>query len=208
MVEMLGVLAIIGVLSVGAIAGYSQAMFKYKLNKNIEQLSIFSMSVLEHYSGLEQGDDNTSAFIAGVAEALNIVPDGMKVSYPYIVDIFGNRFRPYIRNGSRRFVIEYYFNESGYFNGESEFTINTSLCPYLLTDFVRPYSNILYYTFIFRGEGKPSGSIWYGDKRCTNADRKCLNNMTRDDVYAMCHECIENSTCSLNIEFDVANEAQ
>ena len=34
MVEMLGVLAIIGVLSVGAIAGYSKAMMKYKLNKH------------------------------------------------------------------------------------------------------------------------------------------------------------------------------
>lgn len=33
MVEMLGVLAIIGVLSVGAIAGYSKAMFKHKLNR-------------------------------------------------------------------------------------------------------------------------------------------------------------------------------
>ena len=36
MVEMLGVLAIIGVLSVGAIAGYSKAMFKYKLNKPLK----------------------------------------------------------------------------------------------------------------------------------------------------------------------------
>ena len=33
MVEMLGVLAIVGVLSVGAIAGYNKAMTKYKLNK-------------------------------------------------------------------------------------------------------------------------------------------------------------------------------
>ena len=39
MVEMIGVLAIIGVLSVGAIAGYSKAMMKYKLNKQSEQLS-------------------------------------------------------------------------------------------------------------------------------------------------------------------------
>ena len=39
MVEMLGVLAIIGVLSVGAISGYSKAMFKYKLNKHAEQMS-------------------------------------------------------------------------------------------------------------------------------------------------------------------------
>ena len=39
MVEMLGVLVIIGVLSVGAISSYSMAMYKYKLNKQSEQLS-------------------------------------------------------------------------------------------------------------------------------------------------------------------------
>ena len=36
MVEMLGVLAIIGVLSAGALKGYSDAMFKYKMNKTID----------------------------------------------------------------------------------------------------------------------------------------------------------------------------
>ena len=39
MVEMLGVLAIIGVLSVGGIAGYSKAMFKHKINKTMDILS-------------------------------------------------------------------------------------------------------------------------------------------------------------------------
>lgn len=44
MVEMLGVLAIIGVLSVGAISGYSKAMYKYKLNQSLELYShIFSL---------------------------------------------------------------------------------------------------------------------------------------------------------------------
>ena len=36
---MLGVLAIIGVLSVGGIAGYSKAMMKFKINKTIDQIS-------------------------------------------------------------------------------------------------------------------------------------------------------------------------
>ena len=39
MIEMLGVLAIIGVLSIGAIAGYSKAMFKYKMNKTMDIIS-------------------------------------------------------------------------------------------------------------------------------------------------------------------------
>ena len=47
MVEMLGVLAIIGVLSVGAIAGYSKAMEKYKLNKHAEAVSMLINNVLQ-----------------------------------------------------------------------------------------------------------------------------------------------------------------
>ena len=39
MIEMLGVLAIIGVLSVGGIAGYSKAMSKYRVNKTVDQVS-------------------------------------------------------------------------------------------------------------------------------------------------------------------------
>jgi len=38
MVEMLGVLAIIGVLSAGALAGYSQAMKKHKFNETTSQI--------------------------------------------------------------------------------------------------------------------------------------------------------------------------
>ena len=45
MVEMLGVLAIIGVLSVGGIAGYSKAMFKHKMNKTIDEISTISQSL-------------------------------------------------------------------------------------------------------------------------------------------------------------------
>lgn len=40
MIEMLGVLAIVGVLSVGGIAGYSQAMSKYKINKLVEEYNL------------------------------------------------------------------------------------------------------------------------------------------------------------------------
>ena len=46
MVEMLGVLAIIGVLSVGAMSGYAKAMLKYKLNKQTEQIG----SILDYAS--------------------------------------------------------------------------------------------------------------------------------------------------------------
>ena len=47
MVEMLGVLAIIGVLSVGAMSGYSKAMTKYKRNKQTEQISLIFNNMIE-----------------------------------------------------------------------------------------------------------------------------------------------------------------
>ena len=39
MIEMLGVLAVIGVLSVGGIAGYSKAMERYRVNETINQIT-------------------------------------------------------------------------------------------------------------------------------------------------------------------------
>ncbi len=43
MVEMLGVLAIIGVLSIGGIAGYTQAMKKYRINEALNEISLCSV---------------------------------------------------------------------------------------------------------------------------------------------------------------------
>ncbi len=63
MVEMLGVLAIVGVLSIGGIAGYSKAMAKYKLNKTLDQVSMIITNVRTtfgnqySYAGL---DNNTA----------------------------------------------------------------------------------------------------------------------------------------------------
>ena len=72
-IEMLGVLAIIGVLSVGGIAGYSKAMEKFKINKTIEQISTIANNVRTTFmsQGNYQGLDTPLAHNAG------IIPDEM-----------------------------------------------------------------------------------------------------------------------------------
>ena len=50
MIEMLGVLAIIGVLSVGGISGYSRAMAKYKLTKAQDQITMLLMNIRTAYA--------------------------------------------------------------------------------------------------------------------------------------------------------------
>ena len=68
MVEMLGVLAIIGVLSVGGIAGYSKAMNKYKINKTTDQVSMLVANIRTLFSsqGDYQGLSNAQAIKFGV----------------------------------------------------------------------------------------------------------------------------------------------
>lgn len=51
MIEMLGVLAIIGVLTVGGIAGYSKAINSYRVNKTIDQVSQIASNVRTLFSG-------------------------------------------------------------------------------------------------------------------------------------------------------------
>jgi len=78
MIEMLGVLAIIGVLSVGGIAGYSKAMTKYRINKAIEQITLIAGNIRAFfapqgdYEGL--GDNNIGRSIIKKAK---LVPDEM-----------------------------------------------------------------------------------------------------------------------------------
>lgn len=68
MIEMLGVLAIVGVLSVGGIAGYSKAMNKFKTNKLIEQVNMISTNIRTLYSSQKsyEGLGNGAAIRTGV----------------------------------------------------------------------------------------------------------------------------------------------
>ena len=100
MIEMLGVLAIIGVLSVGGIAGYSKAMTKYRINKTIEQITLIAgnarafFAPQHNYDGLNGScyDDNSYCKLIRKAK---LIPDEMwddtdkrfKNVFGYLVDL-------------------------------------------------------------------------------------------------------------------------
>lgn len=73
MVEMLGVLAIIGVLSIGGISGYSKAMSKYRVNKTLDQISMLVMNVRSMYSA----NVDYSGLTAKIAIQMGIIPSDM-----------------------------------------------------------------------------------------------------------------------------------
>ena len=76
MIEMLGVLAIIAVLTVGGIAGYSKAMMKYRTNKTVDQITHavtrtrVTFIAQRNYEGLGRNDEE----IANVIVNTGILP--------------------------------------------------------------------------------------------------------------------------------------
>ena len=76
MIEMLGVLAIIGVLSVGGIAGYSKAMEKWKVNKLIGEYTEFMFGAIEHLDDIKKVPNGSG--YADIMQSLNIIPTSWK----------------------------------------------------------------------------------------------------------------------------------
>ncbi len=85
MIEMLGVLAIIGVLSVGGIAGYSKAMTKYRVNKSIEQITLIAGNVRSFFAPQRSYEGLSTTVI----KKAKLVPDEMWDG-DYIKNVFGN----------------------------------------------------------------------------------------------------------------------
>ena len=78
MMEMLGVLAIIGVLSVGGIAGYSKAMNKFKTNKVADNVSMLVANIKTMYA--QQSSFN--GLTKSSAVSMGLVPDELVTTYP------------------------------------------------------------------------------------------------------------------------------
>lgn len=96
MVEMLGVLAIIGVLSVGGIAGYSKAMTKFKITKTMDQVSMMVANIRTLYSGQR----NYSGLATANALDMGVVPAEMEGAASAVGNTLVNAFQGAVTIGT------------------------------------------------------------------------------------------------------------
>ena len=112
MIEMLGVLAIIGVLSVGGIAGYSKAMTKYKVNRTIDEYMHLFRGLIEYEDSLKKLPgaeiDGAGPGLADFVLATNLVPETWKKKSGdyYLIDSNGFNVRTLLSNN--RYLMELY----------------------------------------------------------------------------------------------------
>ena len=189
MVEMLGVLAIIGVLSVGAISGYSKAMLKYKLNKQAEAMNLLLNNAMQLRPPMP--DEGTTRY-SELLSKLNLLPDGI-VLHPsdttYLRDMFNN------------FIWFFAFPSSYGLGYEfSKYGDRKEICRNLVNVY-KVYTGELYsittdwqYTSEdTEEEGSGNFGHYYGNGYCT-AGRQCIKDITLNDIDTLCNQCAENAT--------------
>ena len=205
MIEMLGVLAIIGVLSVGGIAGYSKAMEKWKLDKAIGDYSMMIQGILEHREDFYRQSHNIETFslsITDTLQALNIVPANWQKNEQYLIDNMGNYISiviaPALYDMPDRISINILLG-GVQANEESNITegFSAKLCTALYTDLIIPLQNSIWKTVVYR---QKSGNLpaWVGSVYCTK-NENCLSNMKLKDINELCSSCnAKNEVCGVN----------
>ena len=196
MLEMLGVLAIIGVLSVGGIAGYSKAMEKWKMNKAIEEYSYLFSGLLENIDEFRRLPNNTG--LTEVVEARNLVPETWKkLGNRGFNDANGNLVNIFSRNN--RLVIDMYLggfslNDEG--KGAS-LSFSPKFCSELMQNVVTPLASVLYEAWFTN-----SGIAYYGDAVDCRY-HTCIRNVSFNDIKEACNYCKKESEkyCGLIFEF-------
>lgn len=181
MVEMLSVLAIIGVLSIGAISGYSKAMMRYKLNKQTEQVSqllanLFTTVSAKTYSVKSEGTD-----VAALLNKLKMLPDGVKYMGPNTLSFGSYKYRININIRGGENVL-YFYIDYGY--NKDKISIESCVKTF---EIIKWYVNepALYQVWLERPKNQyyaqNNGKVcWYFEP--------CLTNMNTIDFYNACKQ--------------------
>ena len=187
MVEMLGVLAIVGVLSVGAIAGYSKAMFKYKLNKQTEQLNTLINAIARNAHSFDNINNKGYQIVTEYFIKMGEIPVEMiKKNDPYLYDVFGQQY--IITLIYDKTWQEHSINLStGEMILKNKSAENLEICRNMLMIAKENADNIATVTSVTRTDDNSAfmSTGFWGNKICGN-DIPCLKDITLDTIYNFC----------------------
>ena len=196
MVEMLGVLAIIGVLSVGAIAGYSKAMEKYRLNQYSQAISMLINNVLQIKGQLQHGA-NTVTNYATLLHKLKLLPDGIMYdsSSEYLHDRWFKNKILIIYNNSQYTGADgnIYQNDMGFIrlNFSPASAQGSKVCHTAVTVIKENADNIEYMELLQynNDDGSSEYSGWILPKE--------LQHITLNRIDQLCNQCSDYEVCGL-----------
>ncbi|MBP3687391.1 MAG: type II secretion system protein [Alphaproteobacteria bacterium] len=186
MIEMLGVLAIVGVLSIGGISAFQKAMNKHKINQVTEELSLFINELLRYSADWQRMLVNNGATIMTLSSELDyFVPAKWKRVGTMVYDGMGNRIAVRLHKqvvGRRPMLgIIYVF----YLSGVDKAKVDLCMACF---DRIRSYADSLGGMMTWRRvSDKPGKGLWvYGNAYCDGKTKKCLKDLTLKEMREMC----------------------
>ncbi|MBE6451438.1 MAG: type II secretion system protein [Alphaproteobacteria bacterium] len=184
MVEMLGVLAIIGVLSVGGIAGYSKAMRKHKLNQHAVAINTLINNAMQIKDRLDKASGDSNIHYNEIFHKLGLLPDGIKyVSQYQLRDIFNIHI--YIYSHPDGFSgIEFLF--------EDKLNDMADVCRNIVYAAKENADNLWVLETADSDDTETSWKgFYYGSAYCNVGTRKCLSTITLAEMEDLC-KCTNN----------------
>ena len=187
MIEMLGVLAIIGVLTVGSITGYSRAMRRHLLNKQREQYSYILSAAETHRDMLDISPNSTLPFnLKPIFETFGWIPEEMiKDNSGYIYDVFKNSM--YLYSSLQNYIgLSIHLAK----DNPHEQCVN-------LYQVIKPYHSFLWITEV-ETNSSSFANKYYGDKYC-GGSLKCIRELTPAKISELCRLCDGENSCKFYI---------
>lgn len=200
MVEMLSVLAIIGVLSVGAIAGYSKAMIKYRLNKHAEAVNMLINNVLQMKDKLKRPQKGQIISYNSFFHKMNALPEGIMYN-PNTDKLYDAYFKE---------AIHMYYNLLNVESADSpnyggiNFSFQPSdegakICQNILMAAKENAANLFMIDTAYNVAGTDFGvAPTYGDNYCNAQTDKCIRNIDLEQIDYLCHNC-NGTSCTLEV---------
>ena len=192
MIEMLGVLAITGVLTVGSIIGYSRAMRRHLLNKQREQISYILSAAETHQDMININTPDLPAALVPIFKTFGWIPEEMiKDGTQYIYDAFYNKISITFSRDSSLIYMSIHIANS---NNSHDQCVN-------LYQTIKNFGQYLYNTKVHRttDDFTTGGNGYFGDKVCETVSRRtlCISDLTNNKISQLCQFCNSSDACTL-----------
>lgn len=195
MIEMLGVLAIVGVLSVGAIAEFGKAMYKWKAIKCAEEYNLFISEMLVYekdWIKMKRKQGSGHLYIGPYMEQWGMVPSSWTVSGNYFSDRLGNRIIPFVRNDLGSFSFNWRV-DIDFVLSQRKGKETAEFCRLVFHNVIIPNRDRIFAIRVAenRNGSWNNGSDWYMGSQYCGDSKNCLETLELIDIEKLCNVCSE-----------------
>lgn len=178
MIEMLCVLSIVAILSLGGIRYTGKVFTEYKQIKIAEEYAWLVQDVVENFHSYRIPKDvrNISYYITHTT----MVPSGWKYQQGYLRNQMGQVL--FLWDGERLQINFEMGRKQGMTPGLK------GMCRILFNNVLRPYSSRIYLAANYWGNDHLE--LFFGDKYCKAENRKCLSDITFAEIEEQCNLCL------------------